>query len=93
VTKQAVKGKNPHIYRMALSQNANHVQRRDFEKKIEAIQRVNPAWVVMSDWVRPGEKEAYVMIRKDKDYASRRVLHLMRSHLSRVIVGDYGDKR
>lgn len=91
MAKQAVKGAY-NVYRMALPNGANSEQRRDFERKIEAIRRVNPDWAVVSDWVKSGEKEAYVVVRKDKDYAYRRALYLAKSHLARAIVGGYGDK-
>jgi hypothetical protein len=80
------------IYRIALSKDANSKQKRDFEQKIVAIRQVNPGWVVLRDWLKPGEKEAYIMLRKDKDYAYRRALYSAQSHLIKTLVGGYGDK-
>jgi hypothetical protein len=77
---------------MALLKDANAKQRRDFEQKIEAIRQINPGWAVISDWVKPGEKAAYVIVRKDKDYAYRRALYLATAHLSKTLTGRYSDK-
>ncbi len=49
------------VYRIALPKGASPKQRRDFEQKIVAIRTHNPGWVVLSDWVQPGEKEAFVI--------------------------------
>ena len=80
------------VYRIALPKGADVKQGRDFEQKIAAIRQVNPGWVVVSDWVQPGEKKAYVLFRKDKDYAYRRALYSAQSHLVRTLVGGYSDK-
>lgn len=80
------------VYRIALPKGADVKQRRDFEQKIAAIRRVNPGWGVISDWVQPGEKEAFVIIRGDKDYAYRRALYLAKSHLAKTLVGGYSGK-
>lgn len=79
------------IYRLALPRSANSAQRNDFEKQISAIRQVNPGWVVLKDWAKPGEKEAVVIVRKDQNYAYNRALYLTKSHLDRVARG-YGDK-
>lgn len=87
-----VNGIAPNIYRMALPKNANPKQKRDFKQSVEAIRRVNPGWVVVSDWVKPGEKEAYVIVRKDENYAYRRALYLAQSHLARALGRGYSGK-
>lgn len=53
-------------YHLTLPKGASPKQRRYFEKKIELSGQLNPDWAVISDWPRPGEKEAYAIIRKDK---------------------------
>lgn len=79
-------------YRMALPSNANSQQRHNFEKQVKAIRQVNPGWVVVTDWVKPGEKEAYLLVHKDKDYPYRRALYLAKSHLAKALVGGYSGK-
>lgn len=80
------------IYRLALPKNANSEQRHSFEKQVLAIRQVNPGWVVMNDWAKPGEKEAVVIVRKNQNYPYSRALYLAKSHLVRTIARGYGDK-
>jgi len=80
------------IYRIALPSSANSEQKRNFQRKIAAIRQVNPDWAVVSDWAKPGEKEAFMILRKDKDYAYRRAAYQATSALSRVLLGGYGVK-
>lgn len=88
---QTVK-ENANIYRLALPASASPRRQREFKQKIEAIERFNPTWAVVSDRARPGEKKAYIVVRKDENYAYRRALYLAKSHLARAIVGGYGDE-
>lgn len=80
------------VYRIALPKGAGVKQKRDFEQKIAAIKQVNPGWAVVSDWAQPGEKQAFVIVRKDKDYAYRRALYQVQSNLLKAITGGYGVK-
>lgn len=80
------------VYRISLPKGADVKQRRDFEQKITAIRTHNPGWAVVSDWAKPHEKEAYVILRKDKDYTYRRALIAAQTYLTRTLVGGYSDK-
>lgn len=80
------------VYRIALPKGADVKQKRNFEQQVAAIKRVNPGWVVVSDWVQPSEKEAYIIVRKDENYPYRRALYLAKEHLSRAISRGYNVK-
>ena len=69
----------------------NSRQRHNFEQKIESIRQSNPNWAVVIDWTKPGEKEAFVILRKDKDYAYRRAAYQATSALKNSFL-KYSDR-
>ncbi len=79
------------VYRIALPDKATSAERRKFRSTVEVIRQVNPEWVLLTDWANPGEKQAYIVLHKDKKYPYRRAGYLITSALSRGLLGGYND--
>lgn len=79
------------IYRFALPSSSDRLTRRRFHKNINAIRQLNPSWELVPDWVQSGEREAFVLFFKDKQYSKRRVAYDLSVSLHRAFAGTYED--
>lgn len=77
------------VYRVSLSKGATAHDRLDYLRRVEFIRTKKTNWKVVSDWPRPGESEAVVILRKDQNYAQHRAGYAIATSLFRALAGSY----
>lgn len=79
------------IYRIVLPSHAGVKRQRNFKRDIETIRKTNPGWVVVTDWVRRGEAQAFLVLPKGQEYAQKLLDYRVESSLSKTLLTGYRD--